>query len=162
MRKYVSDVLAAKRDRDRVIALTRQLGKSLGGVEQMGALFKEVFDGARAAGRYFTVFRLMKTFLDLAIVVEQLDEERTREMSDEDLREKLFYETMRFIKAQPEIALWAAAQCPGWDVIPPPRVFDDDDSEGADVFDDDEMEGARDDLTDARKRPCPRNTKRPL
>jgi hypothetical protein len=129
VRKFSSDILAANRDRKRVLALTREYAKALGGVERMAGLFKEVFDGARANGRFFTAFRLLNTVLDLAIVVEQLEKERTRQMSDDDLKAVIFGQTMNLVKEHPEVALMAAAKCPGWEVIPPPDEFDEE--EGA-------------------------------
>ncbi len=120
---YARDVLAAKRNRGRVVALTEQLASKIGGIEKIGALFKEALDGARAAGRHYTVLQLLRTILDLTIVSGQLEREQVRQMSDEDLQAELLRGSIRAVQENPHLAVLAAHQL-GWTVIPPDEVKD--------------------------------------
>ncbi len=115
---YVRDVQAVKRDRDRVIVLTRELASRLGGIETIVALFKEVYEEAKAAGRHFTAFRVLKTVLDLSIVTDALSRERISEMSSEDLDAELMRGSISAFQENPHLAVLAAHQL-GWTVIPP-------------------------------------------
>ncbi len=115
---YVSEIQAANRDRDRVIVLTRELARGMGGIEAIAALFKEVYDDARAANRSFKAFRILKTVLDLSIAAEDLTRERLSSLSDVELEELRRREIRDEISETPALAVEAALTL-GWRVEPP-------------------------------------------
>ncbi len=115
---YVSEIQAANRDRDRVIVLTRELARGMGGIERIAALFKEVYEDARAANRSFTAFRVLKTVLDLSIAAEDLTRERLSSLSDKELDELRRRDVREEIRENPALAVEAAFTL-GWRVEAP-------------------------------------------
>ncbi|HJN12876.1 MAG TPA: hypothetical protein QF564_29640 [Pirellulaceae bacterium] len=115
---YVREVQAVKRDRDRVIVLTEELTRGLGGMETIVALFKEVYEEALAANRSFTAFRVLKTVLDLSIVADELRREQLTSLSDEEFEEVRRRAIRDEISENPALAIVAAHEL-GWMIIPP-------------------------------------------
>ena len=62
---YVKEIVAAKRDANRVVALTSSLFRELQGVEAVVSSLAGAIDDAHAAGRHATVFRFYKMLVDL-------------------------------------------------------------------------------------------------
>ena len=121
---YVRDIQSANRDRDRVIVLTRELARGMGGIEAIAALFKVVYEEAIAAERYFTAFRVLKTVLDLSIAAEELQREQLSSLSDKELEELQRREVREEIRENPALAIEAAFTL-GWTVEPPDEDEDD-------------------------------------
>ena len=115
---YVKEMVAAKRDANKVVALTSRLFSDLNGLEAVVSSIKGALENAQAAGRHATVFRIYKMLMDMLIVSDQLRREQLSSLSDQELEELRRREIRDEISENPALAIVAAHELQ-WTIIPP-------------------------------------------